>query len=52
MNRILHLQKLSMSRDSGSLGFDSTCSYLNCDKCSTYSNTGCVKPVDTQVDAG
>lgn len=52
MTRILDLQRLAIGRTTLEVGFDSTCSYVNCDNCSTYSNSGCTKPVDTQVDAG
>lgn len=52
MTRILDLQKLALGRPTGEVAFDSTCSYLNCDACSTYSATNCTKPKDTSVDAG
>ena len=49
MTRILDLQKMVIARQTTEAGFDSTCSYLNCDACSTYSQTNCTKPVKETV---
>ena len=49
MTRILDLQKMVIARGTAEAGFDSTCSYVNCDNCSTYSQSSCTKPVKETV---